>query len=110
MLKKEELDIISESIRTAERFTSGEIRVYVARHCKGEPLETASNIFHQLKMDKTELRNGVLIYVSMADHKAAIFADEGINKTVNNKNFWQEALDIMLSYFKIGELRVGLTK
>ncbi len=110
MLKKEELDIISESIRTAESYTSGEIRVYVARHCKGEPLETASIIFNQLKMNKTELRNGVLIYVSMADHKAAIFADEGINKTVNNKNFWQEALDIMLSYFKSGELRVGLTK
>ena len=97
MLKKEELEKITESIRIAESHTSGEIRVYIARHCNGEPLETAYKKFHQLKMNNTKLRNGVLIFISITDHKAAIFGDEGINETVRNKNFWNEALDLMLT-------------
>lgn len=110
MLNKKKLDIISEVIRKAESHTSGEIRVYVARHCKGEPLETAFKIFHKLGMDNTQLRNGVLIYVSVADHKAAIFADEGINETVGKQELWNEILNMMLSHFKNNEIKLGISK
>ena len=110
MLKKVELNKISESIRSAERNTSGEIRVYVARHCNGEPLETAFNKFHQLGMYKTLLRNGVLIYVSVADCKAAIFADEGLNIAVGKQEFWNETLDLMLTHFMNNEIRLGISK
>ena len=110
MLKKEELEKITESIRIAESHTSGEIRVYIARNCNGEPLETAYKKFHQLKMNNTKLRNGVLIFISITDHKAAIFGDEGINETVRNKNFWNEALDLMLTHFKNEEISLGITK
>lgn len=110
MLKKEELDKISESIRLAESDTSAEIRVYIARHCKGSPLETAYKVFHQLKMDATELRNGVLIYLSPSDHKAAIYADEGINAMIDDSDFWQETLDLMLSYFKKELITEGVCK
>ena len=110
MLKKEELEKITESIRIAESHTSGEIRVYIAKHCNGEPLETAYKKFHQLKMNNTKLRNGVLIFISITDHKAAIFGDEGINETVRNKNFWNEALDLMLTHFKNEEISLGITK
>jgi uncharacterized membrane protein len=110
MLKKEELDKISESIRLAESDTSAEIRVYIARHCKGSPLETAHKVFHQLKMDATELRNGVLIYLSPSDHKAAIYADEGINAMIDDSDFWQETFDLMLSYFKKELITEGVCK
>src|SRR5690554_3849373 len=110
MLKKEELDKISEVIKKAESKTSGEIRVYIARHCKGNPFETAFKKFHQIKMNKTRLRNGVLIYISIADHKAAIFADEGINKLVDETEFWQEALDLMLTSFKKNKIELGISK
>ncbi len=110
MLKKEALENISKSIRGAESNTSGEIRVYIARHCNGDPLETAYKKFHQLKMHKTEQRNGVLIYVSIADHKAAIFGDEGIDKTVGDNTFWNEALELMLNYFKNDDFEPGITK
>lgn len=110
MLNKEELNKISESIRSAESHTSGEIRVYVARHCQSEPLEAAFKKFHQLGMDKTHLRNGVLIYISVADHKAAIYADEGINETVGKQEFWNEALELMLTQFKLNEIRLGISK
>lgn len=110
MLNKEELNKITESIRSAESYTSGEIRVYVARHCKGEPLEIAYKKFRELKMDRTQLRNGVLIYVSFADHKAAIFADEGINETVGDNEFWNETLNLMLTHFKNDEIILGISK
>ncbi|MDD4697723.1 MAG: TPM domain-containing protein [Fermentimonas sp.] len=110
MLKREELDKISESIRFAESNTSGEIRVYIAKHCKGAPLETAYKVFHQLKMNETDLRNGVLIYLSPSDHKAAIYADEGINSQINESDFWKDTLDLMLSYFKKDLIADGICK
>ena len=110
MLKKDELDRISETIRLAESNTSGEICVYVARKCKGDPLDSAYNKFVQLKMDSTELRNSVLIYVSPADHKSAIYADKGINMLINRPDFWKETLDLMLSYFKEEQIFEGIRK
>lgn len=110
MLKREELNKISESIRFAESNTSGEIRVYIAKHCKGAPLETAYKVFHQLKMNETDLRNGVLIYLSPSDHKAAIYADEGINSQINESDFWKDTLELMLSYFKKDLIAEGICK
>lgn len=109
MLNKEELHRITESIRLAESHTSGEIRVCVARQCKGNPLEAAFNRFQQLKMDTTHLRNGVLIYVAPSHHKAAIIGDQGIHDAVN-EGFWDEALEEMFSYFKKGEIAEGICR
>ncbi len=110
MLKKEELDRISEAIKRAEDHTSAEIRVYVARHCNKDPLETAGKKFIQLKMDKTLLRNGVLIYLSPSDHKAAIYADIGIKDSVNDEGVWKDALEVMFMYFKKGLIAEGICK
>jgi len=109
MLSAEELKKISESIRNAESHTSGEIRVCVARHCKGDPLEAAFKKFHQLKMDKTRLRNGVLVYLSPSDQKAAIFGDKGINEHVR-ADFWHDALKEMLDSFRRGDITDGICK
>lgn len=109
MLNKEELNRIAESIRAAESLTSGEIRVCVVRHCKDNPLEAAYTKFHQLKMDATQLRNGVLIYVSPADHKAAIYGDQGIHEAANS-DFWEDAMEVMLAHFRNNEIAEGLSK
>ena len=55
MLKKEELDKISEVIKKAESKTSGEIRVYIARHCKGNPFETAFKKISSAKNEQNTL-------------------------------------------------------
>ncbi len=109
MLQKEALNHISESIRSAESNTSGEIRVCVARHCKGDPLTAALRKFRQLKMEATQHRNGVLIYVSPADHKAAIVGDKGINDAARD-DFWEDALAEMLSSFGKGLIAEGISK
>ena len=88
MLTVHEIRQITQAIREAELQTSGEIRVYVAKKCKSEPYERAVALFHKHKMQKTKHRNGVLIFVSPADRKAAIVGDEGIHG-VAEEDFWK---------------------
>jgi uncharacterized membrane protein len=109
MLNKDELEQIREAIRSAERNTSGEIRVCVARQCKGDPLEAAFRKFTRLKMETTEQRNGVLIFVSPTDHKAAIWGDSGIHDATQ-KDFWDEVLKEMLSFFREGRIADGICR
>lgn len=109
ILQKEELNHISASIKHAESHTSGEIRVCVAKHCKGEPIDAAWKKFRQLKMHATQQRNGVLIFVSPSDHKAAIVGDKGIHDAARD-DFWEEALNEMFSFFRNGQIAEGISK
>ncbi|MBF6626944.1 MAG: TPM domain-containing protein [Proteiniphilum sp.] len=109
MMTREELNLISDAIRSAESHTSGEIRVCIARRCDGDPLKAAYIKFHKMKMENTQLRNGVLIYLSPTDHKAAILGDKGINEMVRN-DFWDDALEEMLACFRREEITDGICK
>lgn len=100
---------IKQSIANAELNTSGEIRVHIDDKCKGDVLDCAANMFHQLKMDATELRNGVLFYLAVSDHKFAILGDKGINEKVP-ADFWDHIKEVMLSHFKKQEFTEGLCK
>ena len=77
---EEEKENIKLSIKNAELDTSGEIRVHVENKCKGEVLDRAAYVFDKLKMNKTELRNGVLFYLAIKNRKFAIIGDSGINE------------------------------
>lgn len=106
--KAEELQILS-AIREAESNTSGEIRVHIENKCKTEVLDRAAQVFDLLKMQKTELRNGVLFYLAIRDKKFAILGDVGINAKVP-ENFWDEIKELMLEHFKKGEFADGLSQ
>lgn len=105
---EEQQEQIKLAIQKAEFRTSGEIRVFVDSKCKEDNvLDCAAYQFKMLGMHKTKERNGVLIYISMDDHRFAIIGDAGINQKVN-ANFWDETKEIMLSYFKRAEITEGL--
>jgi len=103
----EEQKQIITAIQEAEKETSGEIRLHLESRCKGDPLERAIKIFAKLKMHKTKLRNGTLIYLAVQDRKFAIFGDEGINKVVP-ENFWEDVKEEMRSYFVKGDFLNGV--
>jgi uncharacterized membrane protein len=105
--EKDKLEI-ENAIRAAELNTSGEIRVHVEKHCREDVLDRAAHIFEKLQMQKTELRNGVLFYLAIEDHKFAILGDAGINQKVQD-NFWEEIKDEMASFFKEGNFTGGLS-
>ncbi len=102
----EEQDIV-EAIRVAELNTSGEIRVHIEKTAKGDATHRALEVFHMLKMDNTQLKNGVLIYVAVDDKHFVIYGDEGINKVVGN-DFWESTKNIIQNHFKQGQFKQGL--
>lgn len=95
------------AIREAEKNTSGEIRIHIENHCKKEVLDRAAEVFAELHMHKTTLRNGVLIYVAIEDHKLAIIGDAGINSKVP-ADFWHEIKEGLLEKSKQGLITEGL--
>lgn len=107
ILNREEDRRIVEAIKQAELNTSGEIKVHIENRCKGDVEQRSLFVFKHLKLDQTQLRNGVLIYLAIKDRKFAILGDEGINKVVG-ENFWNDVKDLMLSYFKEGKFADGL--
>lgn len=90
---------IVEAIRQAEMRTSGEIRIYIEHRCKYvDPVDRAAELFFGLEMEKTQDRNGVLIYLAMKDRQLAIFGDEGIHRIVGSE-FWNREVAKILAEF-----------
>jgi len=108
LTKAEEQEII-EAIVIAEKNTSGEIRVHVEENSTKPSMERAKEVFHNLKMDATELKNGVLFYICTATKSFAIIGDKGINDLVDN-DFWHSTKDIVIEKFKEGQYKDGLIK
>jgi len=98
---------ITNAIRAAEMNTSGEIRVHIEKFCKVEVLDRAAYIFEKMEMHKTQLRNGVLFYLAVEDHRFAILGDAGINQKVP-EDFWETTKELVLSKIKDGNLTEGL--
>lgn len=107
IFSEKEQKLISNAVESAERHTSGEIRICVEKTCSEPVLDRAANYFKKLGMDKTAKRNGVLIYIATEDHQFAIIGDAGINKLVPH-DFWDSTKDTMLAYFKEGDLTAGI--
>jgi uncharacterized membrane protein len=104
----EENQRIVSAIQQAERVTSGEIRIYVESHCRFmNPVDRALELFYGLKMEKTEQRNGVLLYIATKDHQLAIYGDEGIHQKVGN-DFWNAEVKQILNAFNATHFTEGV--
>lgn len=100
---------IEDAIRTAEKNTSGEIRVHLESRCAGDVLDRSAYLFRKLDMHKTELRNGVLFYLATQDHKFAVIGDAGINNKVP-VDFWDGIKNDMMAMFQAGDFTRGLSE
>ena len=108
-LSKEDEQEIVQAIVSAEKNTSGEIRVHIEERSEKAPLDRAQEVFFELHMNETKDRNGVLFYVCVADKKFAIIGDEGIDKVVKS-DFWDCTKDIVISNFKEANFKNGLVE
>ena len=104
--EQEQTDIVC-AIRDAEMQTSGEVRVHIEDTCPQEVLDRAASVFETLELHKTELRNSVLFYLSVQDHKFAVIGDVGINLRVP-EHFWEEVKDLILKHFSAKQFATGL--
>ena len=106
-LTVEEEHQIIEAIRTAEKNTSGEIRVHVEATSSGDAFDRAAEVFDFLHMNNTKLSNGVLIYVAVEDRTLVIMGDTGINDVVA-PDFWESTKSTIITHFKKGAIKQGL--
>jgi uncharacterized membrane protein len=91
---------IVAAIREAEQQTSGEVRLYIEGRCRFvDPLDRAAEIFWILKMEQTEARNAVLVYVAISDRQLAILGDKGIHEKVGEV-FWNQEVNKIISHFR----------
>jgi uncharacterized membrane protein len=106
-LTAEEEKAIVDAICMAEKETSGEIRVHIEKTTSIDVYSRAMEVFTMLKMDQTQLKNGVLIYIAVKDKAFVICGDKGINDLVPI-DFWDSTKEAMLSHFKNGNFMQGI--
>ena len=105
---EQEKEQLLQAIRQAEQNTSGEVRLFIESKCRFmDALDRAREIFVQLKMNETDLRNATLVYVAVKDRQAAVFGDEGIHGKVSPE-YWQETVGKMLACFREQKLADGI--
>jgi uncharacterized membrane protein len=106
----EEKQLIVEAVQNAERRTSGEIRVFVEHRCRYvNAIDRAIEIFENLQMHKTQLRNAVLVYVAIKDRQLAVFGDEGIHNKVGNE-YWANEVMKMIHAFNRENIAQGIAQ
>jgi uncharacterized membrane protein len=104
---KNEKEEITQAIMNAELDTSGEIRVHIENTFTGDVMDRAAFVFKQLGMNKTEMRNGILIYLAVKNRRFAIIGDSGIHKVVPD-NYWDDIKARMLNHFRENRFVDGL--
>jgi uncharacterized membrane protein len=110
------LQRLEARVTASEHHHSGEIRLCVEA---GLPLsylwrnatarERAVTMFGKLRVWDTELNNGVLIYLLLADRAIEIVADRGITRLVPQAQ-WDGLVQGMRSAFASGRFEEGLTQ
>jgi len=106
-LAEADLDGVARAIAAAEARTSAEIRVHLDHRCPGEAMARAVAVFERLGMQRTAARHGVLIYVSVDDHKLAVLGDQGIHERVGQA-YWERLVEAVLGHFRDQRPRDGL--
>jgi uncharacterized membrane protein len=104
---------IEQAIKQAETAHGGEIRFVVEGALDGLPLlrnqaarERALDVFSLLRLWDTEQRNGVLIYLLLADRHVEIVADRGAHSKVGPDD-WGLVCQGMEALFRNGEYEQG---
>jgi uncharacterized membrane protein len=98
---------ITAAIETAEKRTSGEIRVHIQPKSHGNIREVAERTFERLGMTKTDLRNGVLLFIASEEQKFVILGDHGIDEKVP-PHFWDEIAANLTQCFREGRFTDGI--
>lgn len=107
-LTEDEQRSIVAAIGSAEKCTSGEIRVHIEPKClNSDPMKRAEKVFNQLGMFETRERNAVLIYLAYKSRKFAIIGDCGIHSRVP-ANYWDGEKNLLLNHLRENRAAEGI--
>ncbi len=71
--------------------------------------QRAINEFYNHRLDHTEHATGILIYVSLMEHRAVVLGDQAISKKIPQDK-WQETVDRLLKGVKRKNLAQGFSE
>jgi uncharacterized membrane protein len=101
---------ITDAIAAAEGMTSGEIRVHVQPIVVGGEIRpVAERTFERLGMTKTELHNGVLLFIACEEQRFVILGDRGLDEKVP-AGFWDDIAAKLTIRFRAGEFTDGIVE
>ncbi|UCG96337.1 MAG: TPM domain-containing protein [Burkholderiales bacterium] len=113
-LPRAALDRIEKTIAAGELRHRGEIRLAVESSLPWSYLkrdapvrERADMMFAKLRVWDTDERNGVLIYVELADHGIEIVADRGVARAVP-PDAWPPIVAAMAERFRAADFEGGV--
>lgn len=104
-----EKEDIQQAIQYAEIDSSCEFKVHVDSKCPGNSETRAHQLFHELRVDQTAARNGILFYLILECRRFIILPDISVEKSIP-KDFWDEIYNIMLIRFRKEEYALGLSE
>jgi len=100
---------IRAAIQSAEKLTSGEIRVSVSAFFWGRIRPVAEKAFDRLGMTGTKDRNGILFFVVPSRRRFVVLGDEGIHAKVG-QSFWEDVAAAISAEFRKGRFQEGLLR
>ncbi|HSD74104.1 MAG TPA: TPM domain-containing protein [Steroidobacteraceae bacterium] len=107
------LNAIEQEIRSSEARHGGEIRFAIEIALEGptlwqnlSPRQRALDVFARLRVWDTARRNGVLIYLLLADRDVEIVADRGFDGLVTQAE-WEGACLVMEAQLRAGRYKEG---
>jgi uncharacterized membrane protein len=98
---------LEKAIEEAELLTSAEFKLHIEESCNEDLLDRAAFVFSELELHKTQLRNAVLLYVSVNDRKVSILADAGA-KAHLSEEILSQCLSSLINDFKSGNYAEGI--
>lgn len=108
-LSKLDAAAIESAIRSAERATTGEIRVAVLPRFTGSIEEMTEKTARRLGMTRTRERNGVLILVDPAGRKFRVWGDRAIHEKVGEAS-WRAIAAVIRERFREADFTAGLVR
>ena len=106
-LNAEERARVERAIADVEKTTSAELRLHLDEHNVDDELDRAAFIFRELDMHVTRERNGVLLYVNVADRRLAVIGDAGIHQHTG-QGFWTDVVELVRMHFIGGRHADGI--
>ena len=111
-LSDDELLRISNSIKEAEKTTSGEIVVSIKEkrsltQGKKSIRTLAESEFSRLNLGNTRDKTGILLYMVLKSKEFTVLADSGIHELVGD-SAWEGIRDLLSESFKKGEFCHGI--
>jgi uncharacterized membrane protein len=105
-----EIERVEAAVREAERHTTGEVRVALARWIFwADVRRAAERAFRRLRMERTRERNGVLVFVATRRRALAVVGDRGIHERVGEE-FWRGTVQALCQAFRQGDPTGGTVR